>query len=55
MAKTRTHRNLPGVTLPEGIIYTADLEEAMKDKNLLVMAVPSVFRAQHGAEDEAVL
>ena len=26
-----------------GIIYTADLEEAMKDKNLLVMAVPSVF------------
>ena len=24
MAKTRTHKNLPGVTLPEGIIYTAD-------------------------------
>ena len=23
MAKTRTHRNLPGVTLPEGLIYTA--------------------------------
>ena len=43
MAMTRTHKNLPGVTLPEGIIYTADLEEAMKDKNLLVMAVPSVF------------
>ena len=43
MAKTRTHKNLPGVMLPEGIIYTADLEEAMKDKNLLVMAVPSVF------------
>ena len=43
MAKTRTHKNLPGVTLPEGIIYTADLEEAMKDKTLLVMAVPSVF------------
>lgn len=43
MAKTRTHKNLPGVTLPEGIIYTADLEKAMKDKNLLVMAVPSVF------------
>ena len=34
---------MAGVTLPEGIIYTADLEEAMKDKNLLVMAVPSVF------------
>ena len=43
LEKTRTHKNLPGVTLPEGIIYTADLEEAMKDKNLLVMAVPSVF------------
>ena len=43
MAKTRTHKNLPGVTLPDGIIYTADLEAAMKDKNLLVMAVPSVY------------
>ena len=43
MAKTRTHRNLPGVTLPEGLIYTADLEKAMADKDLLVMAVPSVF------------
>ena len=43
MAKTRTHRNLSGVTLPEGLIYTADLEKAMADKDLLVMAVPSVF------------
>ena len=43
MAKTRTHKNLPGVTLPEGLVYTADLEKAMADKDLLVMAVPSVF------------
>ena len=31
------------MTLPEGLIYTADLEKAMADKDLLVMAVPSVF------------
>lgn len=43
MAKTRTHKNLPGSDVAGGNIYTADLEEAMKDKNLLVMAVPSVF------------
>lgn len=55
MAKTRTHRNLPGVTLPEGLIYTADLEKAMADKDLLVDGSPVCFRAQYGAEDETVL
>ena len=41
--RTKSHRNLPGVTLPEGIRYTADLKEAVEGKNILVMAVPSVF------------
>ena len=35
MAKTRTHRNLPGVTLPEGLIYTADLERRWRIKIFL--------------------
>lgn len=43
LSKTHHHKNLPEVVLPEDICYTADLPEAMKDKNLLVMAVPSVF------------
>ena len=34
---------LPGVMLPEEMVFTADLEEAMKDKDILVLAVPSPF------------
>jgi glycerol-3-phosphate dehydrogenase (NAD(P)+) len=38
------HQNtdkLPGVILPDSVAYTADLEEACTDKDLLVLAVPS--------------
>ncbi|MDD3415128.1 MAG: NAD(P)H-dependent glycerol-3-phosphate dehydrogenase [Lachnospiraceae bacterium] len=34
---------LPGVKLPEDMIFTADLKEAVKDKDFLVLAVPSPF------------
>ena len=43
MKATLKHKNLPEITLPETICYTVDLEAAMKEKNLLVLAVPSVF------------
>ncbi len=43
MEKTHKHKNLPEVTLPDSICFTADLETAMKEKNLLVLAVPSVY------------
>ena len=43
MAATRKHKNLPEVTLPESLRLTKDLKEAMEGKDLLVMAVPSVF------------
>ncbi len=43
MKKTHRHRNLPDAVLPDSIFFTADLETAMKEKDLLVMAVPSVF------------
>lgn len=32
---------LPGVKLPEEIVFTADLEEAVREKEMCVMAVPS--------------
>ena len=32
---------LPGVILPDDMVFTADLEEAVKDKDILVLAVPS--------------
>ncbi|MBE5854388.1 MAG: NAD(P)H-dependent glycerol-3-phosphate dehydrogenase [Lachnospiraceae bacterium] len=34
---------LPGVILPEGILYTTDLAEAIKGRDMLVLAVPSPF------------
>lgn len=43
---TGAHRALPGVRLPEAMEFTKDLEEAMKDKDILVTAVPSVFVRQ---------
>lgn len=41
--ETRRHeRKLPGVEIPEGIYFTADLKEASEEKDVLVLAVPSV-------------
>lgn len=34
---------LPGVKLPEDMIFTADLKEAVEEKAYLILAVPSVF------------
>ena len=34
---------LPGVPLPSEMVFTTDLEEAVKGKKALVLAVPSVF------------
>lgn len=34
---------LPGIPLPENIGFTTDLKEAIQDKDLLVLAVPSPF------------
>ncbi|MCD8097997.1 MAG: NAD(P)-dependent glycerol-3-phosphate dehydrogenase [Lachnospiraceae bacterium] len=34
---------LPGVKLPESIVYTTDLMSAVQGKELLVLAVPSVY------------
>lgn len=34
---------LPGVKLPEDMIFTCDMKEAVKEKELLVLAVPSPF------------
>lgn len=40
----REHKSkLPGVMLPGDILITNDLEEGMRDKDFLVLAVPSIF------------
>ena len=40
---TRKHVNLPGAVFPDSIMFTSDLEKAMADKEILVLAVPSVY------------
>ncbi len=51
MLKTkREHVNLPGIKIPEEIEITGDLEYAVKNGELLVMAVPSVFTRQTAAK-----
>lgn len=43
MRRTRQHKNLPEVVIPEDVFLTEDLKAAMEGKTILVLAVPSVF------------
>ncbi|MDO4501494.1 MAG: NAD(P)H-dependent glycerol-3-phosphate dehydrogenase [Erysipelotrichaceae bacterium] len=43
LASTRLHKNLPGMIIPDEIIFTKDLKEACIDKEIVVFAVPSIF------------
>ncbi len=44
LRRDREHKEkLPGVILPDSIDYTTDLENAVKGKEMLVMAVPSPY------------
>ncbi len=41
---TRRHESkLPGVEIPEGILFTTNMKETMSDKDVCVLAVPSPF------------
>ena len=42
LERTRTHPNLPGVTLPPDMRFTSDIAETCADKDILLFAVPSV-------------
>lgn len=41
--RDHAHKNLPEVTFPEEMVFTVDVEEALKEADLVVMAVASVF------------
>ena len=43
LSTTRRNKNLPGVVIPDGIRFTASLEEACRDQEMLVLSVPSVY------------
>ena len=40
---TRRHPNLPGMEIPEGIIFTKQIQEVCEGRDILLFAVPSVF------------
>lgn len=43
MKATHRHQTLPDLVLPEDMAFTENLEEAMTGRDLLVIAVPSVY------------
>lgn len=40
---SRKHPNLPGMVIPESIHFTKSIQEVCENKDILLMAVPSVF------------
>lgn len=49
LRQTRALKTLPGLTLPDSIRFTAEISEAVSDKDFLVMAVPSIYVRQTAA------
>lgn len=41
LKNTKTIKNLPGFFMPDGIIYTSDIKEAVTDKDIIVVVTPS--------------
>ena len=39
----RKHPNLPGMIIPDSIVFTKDIAEACIDKDILLFAVPSIY------------
>lgn len=51
LKEKREHvEKLPGVKLPDDMIFTSDLKEAVENREVLVMAVPSPFVASTAAK-----
>ncbi len=43
LTRCRVHPNLPGMDIPEEIVFTADIGKACRGMDILLFAVPSVF------------
>ncbi|MDO4438169.1 MAG: NAD(P)H-dependent glycerol-3-phosphate dehydrogenase [Eubacteriales bacterium] len=46
LSKNHTHINLPEAVIPDGVAFTTDLKKVCMDKDIIVMAVPSIFTRQ---------
>ncbi|MGN0521724.1 MAG: NAD(P)H-dependent glycerol-3-phosphate dehydrogenase [Eubacterium sp.] len=43
LSKSNIHPNLKGAVIPDSIAYTADMEEACREKDIIIFAVASVY------------
>ena len=43
LSKSRKHKNLPDMDIPDSLNFTFDIKQACENKNIIVFAVPSVF------------
>ena len=43
LQETHRHKNLPGAVIPESMCFSSEREAALKDQELVVLAVPSIF------------
>jgi glycerol-3-phosphate cytidylyltransferase len=43
LSENRVHPNLPGMIIPNEIVFTKDIEDVCENKDILLFAVPSVF------------
>ena len=43
LSATRKHPNLPGMTIPETVLFTKDIAQVCNKQDVLLFAVPSVF------------
>lgn len=43
LAKTHTHKNLPGTVIDHRIMFTSNLQEAISDMHVIVFATPSIY------------
>lgn len=43
LESTRVHKNLPGATIPKATAFTTELKDATVGKDILLLAVPSVY------------
>lgn len=54
LSEKREHvSKLPGVKIPEGIFFTADIKEAVEEKDVVVLAVPSIH-VRNTAKDQSI-
>ena len=49
-SRTRRQPNLPGMIIPDEVIFTSDIRQACESKDLLLFVVPSVFVRSTAAE-----